>query len=565
MMAYSGGDEFPCVVGEVGSYSTKMGFAGEDYPRSYFRSTTAVKRNKDPKAKHPYLKQSHDFFSAPLNRQDQNDEGWETANPIETSTGLIYDGGPSSSTIQSHGSEDVTADSSPASPEAQAGSVRDAECYAQFSSHLTHGYESALCTSPAQTPLLLIERSYNPPPIRQKLLEIIFEEQGNPATFFARDAVCACYAVGRTTATVIDVGYNGTVVTPVYDGYVETKGILRSPVGSKMIDDAVLRELDGLYKTKMSKRGSWKTGTNGKVDYIMPLYQCRTKGFHKRVEPFHQLARLDLARMGREGGSAAGVAAFGYAAKYDVGKDTPLSEMYHQYANAPKTKYKLPDGTEIDIPQTKRFDPAELLFGKEGKSAQAREERVGKMRDQLSALTSIASDGVDDENRHVSIDETLSRRRRGTPRSKSTLSHQALVKACIPHLTASIGELTQATIPAMMCDSAFRCDRDQQAQLLGNAVLCGGGACLSTSVASSSTADYGNAMAERVREEVEAIVHASTPGWRVKVLSPGISERAICSWLGGSILGSLGSFHEMWITKAEYEEHGPAIINRKCP
>lgn len=24
MMAYSGGDEFPCVVGEVGSYCTKM-------------------------------------------------------------------------------------------------------------------------------------------------------------------------------------------------------------------------------------------------------------------------------------------------------------------------------------------------------------------------------------------------------------------------------------------------------------------------------------------------------------------------------------------------------------
>jgi actin-related protein len=118
----------------------------------------------------------------------------------------------------------------------------------------------------------------------------------------------------------------------------------------------------------------------------------------------------------------------------------------------------------------------------------------------------------------------------------------------------------------MVCESAFKCDRDQQAHLLGNSVLCGGGACLSTSVLSTSIGiSDGNAFPERLREEVEALIHTHTPGWRVKVLSPGISERHICSWLGASILGSLGSFHDMWITKAEYEEHGPSIVNRKCP
>jgi len=123
-------------------------------------------------------------------------------------------------------------------------------------------------------------------------------------------------------------------------------------------------------------------------------------------------------------------------------------------------------------------------------------------------------------------------------RSMSYLDHQNLVNACIPYLSTSIGELTSSTIPSMVCDSAFKCDRDQQAQLLGNVVLCGGGACLSkTAVLSSSSADYqyGNSMTERIREEVEAIVHTHTPGWRVKVLSPGLTERAVCSWLGGSI------------------------------
>jgi actin-related protein len=68
-----------------------------------------------------------------------------------------------------------------------------------------------------------------------------------------------------------------------------------------------------------------------------------------------------------------------------------------------------------------------------------------------------------------------------------------------------------------------------------------------------------------LREQVEAIIHTHTPGWRVKVLAPGMQERSVGSWLGGSILGSLGTFHDMWITKAEYEEWGSAIVNRKCP
>jgi len=74
-----------------------------------------------------------------------------------------------------------------------------------------------------------------------------------------------------------------------------------------------------------------------------------------------------------------------------------------------------------------------------------------------------------------------------------------------------------------------------------------------------------HAFPDRLREEIESIVHRHTPGWRVKVTSPNINERAICSWLGGSILGSLGTFQDMWISKRDYEEFGSAIVNRKCP
>ena len=39
----------------------------------------------------------------------------------------------------------------------------------------------------------------------------------------------------------------------------------------------------------------------------------------------------------------------------------------------------------------------------------------------------------------------------------------------------------------------------------------------------------------------------------------------VCSfWIGGSILSSLSTFQQMWISKNEYDEAGPSIVHRKC-
>jgi actin-related protein len=54
-------------------------------------------------------------------------------------------------------------------------------------------------------------------------------------------------------------------------------------------------------------------------------------------------------------------------------------------------------------------------------------------------------------------------------------------------------------------------------------------------------------------------------GYKTRMVSVGVSERALCPWLGGSIVASLGSFHEVWVTRQEYNECGTSIIDRKCP
>lgn len=48
-------------------------------------------------------------------------------------------------------------------------------------------------------------------------------------------------------------------------------------------------------------------------------------------------------------------------------------------------------------------------------------------------------------------------------------------------------------------------------------------------------------------------------GVRVKMHAAPGQERINSAWLGGSVLASLGTFHQLWISKQEYEEVGPNV------
>lgn len=43
MALYTSGDSVNAIVADIGAWSTKIGYAGEDYPRSYFRSVRALR------------------------------------------------------------------------------------------------------------------------------------------------------------------------------------------------------------------------------------------------------------------------------------------------------------------------------------------------------------------------------------------------------------------------------------------------------------------------------------------------------------------------------------------
>lgn len=48
---------------------------------------------------------------------------------------------------------------------------------------------------------------------------------------------------------------------------------------------------------------------------------------------------------------------------------------------------------------------------------------------------------------------------------------------------------------------------------------------------------------------------------KIKVIAP--PDRKYSVWIGGSILASLSTFQQMWISKGEYDDSGPSIVYRK--
>uniref|UniRef100_A0A2K5DAD6 Uncharacterized protein n=1 Tax=Aotus nancymaae TaxID=37293 RepID=A0A2K5DAD6_AOTNA len=95
-------------------------------------------------------------------------------------------------------------------------------------------------------------------------------------------------------------------------------------------------------------------------------------------------------------------------------------------------------------------------------------------------------------------------------------------------------------------NSIMKCDVDIHKDLYANTVLSGG------------TTMYPGT-ADRMQKEITALAPSTM---KIKIVAPPESKYSV--WISGSILASLSTFQQMWISKQEYNESGPSIVHRKC-
>mmetsp|Transcript_21502 Transcript_21502/g.21623 ORF Transcript_21502/g.21623 Transcript_21502/m.21623 type:complete len:453 (+) Transcript_21502:202-1560(+) len=451
---YSSGDDIGALVADIGSYSTRIGFAGDDMPKAYFPSVVgATQVDAEEGAMKDPVKDYH--FDISRFRENM-------------------------------ALENVVKD----------GLIADWDLLEKIWEHSLSKY---LKVDMKDTPVLVAEKPYNPPEMRRKMTEIMLEKFNAPAVFLSKDSVLSCFACGRTSGLVIDIGASATLISPVYDGWLESKGMNRSVVGGRALDayfSSLLSHHQSGGVLKPLFRLEKEIGQDG-VTVISKLKELIN--VHPTYDAFMS---LEIARDAKE--SVCRVA------------DTPVSEMEVKFSSVPTSLYELPDGTVIDL-GIERFRVPELLCDN-------------------TLLDLEYPDLV-----------TL-----GCGISLSSLSSSSSAVSPSPSTPSSIPSFSRDNIPNLVVDSMLRCDSEIQSSLLANLVLAGGGSCF-------------DGLTERMKSEVEKIVQPISPGWRVKVMSSGVSERPVCAWLGGSILASLGSFHEMWLTRQEYGEYGAALVDRKCP
>jgi actin-related protein len=107
-------------------------------------------------------------------------------------------------------------------------------------------------------------------------------------------------------------------------------------------------------------------------------------------------------------------------------------------------------------------------------------------------------------------------------------------------------EMQRNSLQHLVVDSLMSCGVDTRKDFLSNIVLSGGNTMLPGIV-------------DRLRTEIQGLIP-----WAERVRLIAAPERKLSVWIGGSILASLTTFQQHWISRQEYDEAGPGIVHRKC-
>eukprot|EP00339_Tiarina_fusa_P013742 CAMPEP_0117027354 /NCGR_PEP_ID=MMETSP0472-20121206/20002_1 /TAXON_ID=693140 ORGANISM="Tiarina fusus, Strain LIS" /NCGR_SAMPLE_ID=MMETSP0472 /ASSEMBLY_ACC=CAM_ASM_000603 /LENGTH=431 /DNA_ID=CAMNT_0004734575 /DNA_START=49 /DNA_END=1341 /DNA_ORIENTATION=- len=219
-MAFLGGDEVGAIVIDCGSSFTKVGYAGDDQPKSSFPSAVGIADETEQKM----------------------------GEKLSTGDDMDIDNAPTQSAKRKFfvGTEQLSfrRDNLEINLPLEDGLVKDWDL---VESLWSFGMTNRLRINPKEHPILMVEPSYNTRQNREKMTELIFEKYEAPALFVAKDAVLSCFASGRASGLVLDSGGGKTTAVPVYDGYALQQSIVRSHIAGNRLDLELKTQLERKY------------------------------------------------------------------------------------------------------------------------------------------------------------------------------------------------------------------------------------------------------------------------------------------------------------------------------
>ena len=340
---------------------------------------------------------------------------------------------------------------------------------------------------------------------RIKYTEFLMESMEASSLFLAPAPMLAAFSTGRQTALVIDIGAGGTRVTPVVDGLLLAQSQRRSGRGGDWLGHMTW---NALLQAKITPTPRYLL-RNGSREATSPLFRTwamQELMYELRTEPF-----VKVESVGQEGrripftkqeGSEGPIDQEMESIYESISPPATPGSVTSRMTDLQPAFYTFPDGTIVDLANTTI-----------GKDLTNLPELffANKLPFQGSSTLSVSSSSSRNSLKTL-MDAPL-----------QELIHQSLL---------SVGDV------------------DIRKELTSNIILTGGSSLFPN-------------LDARLSWELSQLLPAFT---KPKVVAPRFSvERSCASWIGGSILTSLGSFQQLWLSRKEYEEYGATMSVQRFP
>ena len=100
-----------------------------------------------------------------------------------------------------------------------------------------HIFFNELLTETKTHSVIVTEAPFAPSDNKKQMAEVLFDKLGVESLYIINTSSLALYANGKTTGTVVDIGYQTTSFVPIYEGFVLNHAVTKVDTGGKDLTD----------------------------------------------------------------------------------------------------------------------------------------------------------------------------------------------------------------------------------------------------------------------------------------------------------------------------------------
>lgn len=456
-----GGDEINAIVLDPGSYTTRIGYAGDDFPKVITSSYYGQVKNDKKK-----------IFGESINVPRAN-----------------YD-------IKPILKESIIVDWDAAIEQYQ------------------YYFDQQLKVVGPEQPILITEPIWTETSYRQQLVETFFENFEFSGIYLAKSPTCVSFQQGRSNCLVVDLGHDSVLVTPVIDGICLLKSSMKTNYGGKFLSNEIQDYLIDTKKVVMEP--SFKIKSKIPTTYPdPPKYELK----NNNTIPTSSSSSLSQSFL-----------------------EFQNEKIYHNFKEILEVPEKNSSSGTTTTTTTTNKDSSRLFELPTGQSIVIDRFKIAEsIFDPTIYKFTNSKLSFPPNNGEISI--TQANEYRPLKRVRKNDDDEEDSNQSTPKPEVNIRGISQ-----LISHTLSNIDIDLRASLANNIIVTGGVSLISQ-------------LTERLYLELSN----NNPGLKIRLHAVGNStERINQAWIGGSVLASLGTFHQMWVTKEEYNEVGvDRILNQR--